>query len=193
MLLTNSTKKNPESDIPFNYYSKNMCLSFLVHLINVIGVRFAKCEKTVMITQALIPSVTAERDVTIDDIVKIYKDESPAPNNCQEEFIQWKRRWSVRDISERMQTIWQGLTNAYPNLSVLLKIAGTAAVKSCERKRSGSVLKSLNTYLRASMRQEGLSGTVLMHINYDVEISVDRLMSIFVKKPRALEYYIRSN
>ena len=43
------------------------------------------------------------------------------------------------------------------------------------------------------MRQEGLSGTVLMHINYDVEISVDRLMSIFVKKPRALEYYIRSN
>ena len=146
-----------------------------------------------MITQALIPSVTAERDVTIDDIVKIYKDELPAPNNCQEEFIQWKRRWSVRDISERMQTIWQGLTNAYPNLSVLLKIAGTAAVKSCERKRSGSVLKSLNTYLRASMRQEGLSGTVLMHINYDVEISVDRLMSIFVKKPRALEYYIRSN
>ena len=84
-------------------------------------------------------------------------------------------------------------SNAYPNLSVLLKIAGTAAVKSCERKRSGSVLKSLNTYLRASMRQEGLSGTALMHINYDVEISVDRLMSIFVKKPRALEYYIRSN
>ena len=82
-----------------------MCLSFLVHLINVIGVRFAKYEKTVMITQALIPSVTAERDVTIDDIVKIYKDELPAPNNCQAEFIQWKRRWSVRDISERMQTI----------------------------------------------------------------------------------------
>ena len=27
-----------------------------------------------------------------------------------------------------------------------------------------------------------------MHINYDVEISVDRVMSIFAKKPRALEF-----
>ena len=48
-------------------------------------------------------------------------------------------------------------------------------------------LKRLNTYLRASMRQEQLSGLPLMHINYDVEISVDRVMSIFVKKPRALD------
>ena len=38
------------------------------------------------------------------------------------------------------------------------------------------------------MRQERLSGLALMHINYDVEISVDRVMSIFVKKPRALEF-----
>ena len=36
--------------------------------------------------QALIPSVTADSYVAIDDIVKIYKDELPAPNNCQEEF-----------------------------------------------------------------------------------------------------------
>ena len=37
------------------------------------------------------------------------------------------------------------------------------------------------------MRQEQLSGLALMRINYDVEISVDRVMSIFVKKPRALD------
>ena len=51
-----------------------------------------------------------------------------------------------------------------------------------------SLWVSLNTYLRASGRQERLSGIALMHINYDVEISVDRVMSIFVKKPRALEF-----
>ena len=38
------------------------------------------------------------------------------------------------------------------------------------------------------MRQEQLSGLALMRINYDVEISVDRVMSIFVKKPRALDF-----
>ena len=50
--------------------------------------------------QALIPSVIAERDVTIDDIAEICKDNLPAPDNCQEQSIQWKRRWSVSDISE---------------------------------------------------------------------------------------------
>ena len=56
------------------------------------------------------------------------------------------------------------------------------------RLANASVLKRLNTYLRASVRQERLSGLALMHINYDVEINVDRVMSIFVKKPRALEF-----
>ena len=49
--------------------------------------RFDKYGKTVLMMQALIPSVIAERDVTTDDIVEIYKDDLPAPNNCQEEFI----------------------------------------------------------------------------------------------------------
>ena len=35
------------------------------------------------------------------------------------------------------------------------------------------------------MRQERLSGLALMHINYDVEISVDRVMPIFAKKAKS--------
>ena len=64
-----------------------MCLSFLDHLINGIDVRFDKYGKTALMMQALISSVIAARDVTIDETVEIYKDNSPAPNNCQEEFI----------------------------------------------------------------------------------------------------------
>ena len=182
-------RENAESATPFNCYRNNMCLPFLDHLINGIDVCFDKYGKTVLMIQALIPSAIAERDVTIDDIVETYL---PAPSNCQEEFIRWKRRWDVRGISERVQTIAQALkqcdSDAYPNLSVLLKIAGTVAVTSCECERSGSVLKRLNTYLRASIRQERLNGLALMHISYDVEISVDRVMPVFVKKPRALEF-----
>ena len=62
------------------------------------------------------------------------------------------------------------------------------AVTSYECERSGSVLKRLNTCLRVSMRQERLSGLALMHINYDEEINVHRVMSIFVKKAKALEF-----
>ena len=35
----------------------------------------------------LIPLVIAQRDVTTDNIVEIYKDNLPASNNCQEDFI----------------------------------------------------------------------------------------------------------
>ena len=38
------------------------------------------------------------------------------------------------------------------------------------------------------MKQERLSGLALMRMNYDVEISVNRFTSIFVKNPRALEF-----
>ena len=162
--------------------------------------------------------------MTTDKIVEIYKDDLPTSNNCQEEFIQWKKRWSDCDISERPLAIGQALkqcengvseirdgedvwqwsrleirlnafrqstipqkqfiiiitiNDAYPNLSVLLKIAGTVPVTSCECERSGSILKRLNTYLRASMRYERLSGLALMQINYDLEISVDRVNNFY--------------
>ena len=86
-----------------------MCLPFLDHLVNGIDVRFNKYFKTVLMLQALILSFIGERDVIIDDIVEIYKDDLSALINCQEKFIRWKRRWSVRDISERSQTIAQAL------------------------------------------------------------------------------------
>ena len=168
-------------------------MPFLDHLINGIDVHFGKYDKTNLMMQVLPASVIAERDVTIDDVVKIYKDDLPEPNNCQEEFTRLKRRWSVREISERPQTIAQALkqcdSDTYPNLLVLLKITGTVAITSCEYEPFRSVLERFSTYLRVSMRQETLSGLALMQINYDVEISVDRITSIFVKKPRALEYF----
>ena len=62
-----------------------------------------------------------------------------------------ERRWNVCDILERPQTIVQVLkqcdSDAYPNLSVLLKVVGTVAVTSCECERSGSVLKCLRRWI----------------------------------------------
>ena len=62
---------NADSDAPFNYYRKSMCLPLLDHLINRINERFNKYGKTILMMQALILSAFAERDVTIDGIVKV--------------------------------------------------------------------------------------------------------------------------
>ena len=64
-------QENAESEMPFSYYRKNMCLPFLDHLINRIDVCFNKYSKFVLIMQALFPSIIAEGNVTIHDAVKI--------------------------------------------------------------------------------------------------------------------------
>ena len=67
-------------------------MNTLDHLIIGSDVRFDKYGKTVLMMEALIPSVIAERDVTTNDIAEIWKDNLPALHNCQEKFIQWERR-----------------------------------------------------------------------------------------------------
>ena len=76
----------------------------------------------------------------------------------------------------------------YPNLHVLLRICATIPVTSCECERSGSVVKRLNTYLRASMGQTQLSALTFLHINYDVNIDIDHVINVFAAKERALEF-----
>ena len=75
----------------------------------------------------------------------------------------------------------------YPNLHVLLRICATIPVTLCECERSGSVLKRLNTYLRASMGRTRLRALAFLHINYDVNI--DHVINVFAaKKERAFEF-----
>ena len=78
--------------------------------------------------------------------------------------------------------------DSYPNIYVLLKILGTIAVTSCECERSGSVLKRLNTYLRASMGQNRLSALALVHFNLDVDIDANRVLKVFCKRDRAIAF-----
>ena len=78
--------------------------------------------------------------------------------------------------------------DSYPNIYALLKIIGTVTVISCECQRSGSVLKRLNTLLGSSMGQNRLSALALEHINLDIEIDATRVLKIFCKRDRALEF-----
>ena len=116
-----------------------------------------------------------------------------SPFNAHEELVQWKRLWAARKPDERPNTVAKALKACdafmYPNLFILLRIFGTISVTSCECERSGSVLKRLNTYLRASMGQSRRSALALMHIFYEMKINEDEVIDIFAKKKaRALEF-----
>ena len=62
------------------------------------------------------------------------------------------------------------------------------SVTSCECERSGIVLKRLNTYLWTSMGQNCLIALASMHIILSVDIDAKRVLKIFCKKDRALEF-----
>ena len=170
-----------------------MCYPLVDHLINGIDVRFDKYGKTIHLMYGLISSVTAEREVDIKDIIEQYKDDLPMPDNTMEEFFRWKRRSSSVSKNDRPSTIAAALKSCdcdmYPNLHVLLRICATIPVTSCKCERSGSVLKRLNIYLRASMGQTRLRALAFLHINYDVNIGIDQVINVFAaKKERALEF-----
>ncbi|ELU16722.1 hypothetical protein CAPTEDRAFT_113640, partial [Capitella teleta] len=70
----------------------------------------------------------------------------------------------------------------FPNIFVLLKIACSIPVTSCECERSAS------RYLRASMGSERLSFLALLHVHYDMHVDLDKVVDIFAHKhPRRLE------
>ena len=98
-------RPNVEPNSPFQYYLRNVCYPLLDHLINGIDVTFDKYGKTIHLMYGLIPSVTAEREVHIKDMIEKYKDDLPMPDNTMEEFFRWKRRWSSVSKNDRPSTI----------------------------------------------------------------------------------------
>ena len=109
-----------------------MSLPFLDHIINGIDVRFDQYGKIVLAMAGLVPSVIAENDVSVIDILDVYSDDLPSPLHFNDEVIHWKARWTASEVSARPDTIAKALRKCddetYPNLSVLPKIAGTVAV-----------------------------------------------------------------
>ena len=76
----------------------------------------------------------------------------------------------------------------FPNISVLLTIACTIPVTSCECERSASALRRLNNYMRASMAKDRLSHLALLHIHYDIPIDLDNVVDYYARlHPRRLE------
>ena len=126
----------------------------------------------------LVPSVIAVKDeVSISEAAGLYKDDLPRPNLLDKEFRRWKNKWRTKRPSSRpnsveislkvcVRILFQIYIYIYIYIYISLKIATTTPVTSCVSEQSGIVLKTLNTYLRASMRQERLTSLAMIHISY---------------------------
>ena len=85
------------------------------------------------------------------------------------EYSLWVRMWKERfppAISNKLvDALRECSVIQYPNLHVLLRIALTLPITSCESERSFSQLKLIKTAQRATMSEKRLSWLDLMKIN----------------------------
>jgi len=117
---------------------------------------------------------------------------STHPELLQTELFRWKHHWQRRSPADRLTTVSAAVKlcsrTEFPNVHVLLRIACTIPVTSCECERTASSLRRLQTFTRASMAQDRLSSLALIHIHYDMEIDLDEVVQIFsVKEPRRVQ------
>ena len=106
------------------------------------------------------------------------------PSLVEQEFRSWQNHWMELD-EDRPDTLARTIRmcnpDNYPNIFVLLQIACTLGVTSCECERSISALRRLRTYLRASMGESRLSALAHLHIHYNSDINPDEIVDKFCR------------
>ena len=82
----------------------------------------------------------------------------------------------------------------FPSIIILLQIACTIPVTSCECERSASTLRRLNNYMRASMGKDRLSHLALLHSLYTTPVDFDTVVDCYARShPRRLRLEIFCN
>ena len=122
----------------------------------------------------------------------IFRDDLPAPDLTMCEVSVWKNKWLDVPADERPTTLAGALfvidEDSFPNLFILLKIAVTLPVTSCECERSFSTLRRLRGWLRTSMKEDRLSGLGILAIHREHPVDYKEAVNIFVSlHPRKLD------
>lgn len=169
-----------------------MAIPLLDHILVELEAKFSQLTVKSTRLLGLIPAVMMKSTVDISELTQMYKDDLPLPLLIEEELYRWKLQFASTPSENLPDSCAQAIqacsSKDFPNIFILLKIACTIPVTSCECERSFSVIRRLRTYLRCTMAHERLSALALMHINYDTDINVQETVNIFADMyPRRLQ------
>ena len=138
----------------------------------------------------VVPSVCCSREVNMEAAIEKYNDDLPSPELISTELRRWKARYCEMAEELRPSTPAAAIKDCdlYPNIRVLLQVACTLPVTSCECERSASALRRLHNYMRAYMGMSRLSSLALLHIYYDMDVDFDEVVTRYAHlHPRKLE------
>lgn len=146
------------------------------------------CSKVIGLT----PSVICQRDVDLQELVQLYESDLPSPELVEQEVVRWKHKYRSLSEEERPDTCAKAMRECdpifFPNIAVLLQIACTIPVTSCECERSASVIRRLNNFMRSAMTENRLTSLALIHNHYDTAINLDEAVNLFARRnPRRMQ------
>ena len=126
----------------------------------------------------------------LTDLVDLYKDDLPSPQLFSSEFQRWKIMVQNGRIADSCASSLKACDpDDFPNLYMLLKIAATLPVTTCECERSISTMRRLNNYMRCTMGESRLSSLALMHIKYDMPVNLEEIVNLFEGlHPRMMQF-----
>ena len=149
--------------------------------------------KTAAKILTIVPSILCdeEKEVDIQDILELYSNDLPSPELLDQELVRWKMKYasvSNDKIPSSCASALKGYDkDLFPNIYILLQIACTLPVTSCECERNASTLCRLHNFMHAGMSEDRLTSLALIHIHYEQIIDLDRVVYLFAKMhPRKL-------
>ena len=112
------------------------------------------------------------------------KDDLSMPCLLPEEMHRWQHHYQGKKPQDCPDSCTKAIKvsekDTFPNLDVLLQLACTIQVTSCECERSASTLRRLQTYMRSSVGQSRLSSFAPIHIHYDIAVDlVEKTVDLF--------------
>ena len=148
-------RANPASTTPFDYYKRSLAIPFPDYITSSLESQFSESARIASTLLGIVPSICCSRDVSFNDAVSMFEQDMPSPELFQMELKRWKNKFMAVPVSSRPSSPAQSIKDCdedlFPNIYILLQIACTIPVYSCQCERSASALRQLNTYMRASM------------------------------------------
>ena len=186
-------RANVETTTTEEWYKLNVTIPFLDHIICELEMQFSPMAKTAAKILTIVPSILCDEDKEVDirDIFELYSNDLPSPELLDQELVRWKMKYtsvSNDKIPSSCAIALKGCDkDLFPNIYILLQIACTLPVTSCECERNASTLRRLHNFMRAGMSEDRLTSLALMHIHYEQRIDLDRVVDLFANMhPRKL-------
>ena len=187
-------RPNADATTIEEWYKINVAIPFLDHITAELESQFSPLAKMSSKLLKLVPAIVCDKDATVDieDILQLYSNDLPSSELLEQEITRWKIKYMSVADSKRPSSCASALKecdkDAYPNLYILLQIACTLPVSSCECERNASTLRRLRNFMRAGMSEDRLTSLALMHIHYDQNVNLDKVVDLFAEMhPRRLK------